>query len=163
MKKIGLLGSTGSIGVQTLNIVRGMPDKFTINYICANNNIDLLVKQAKEFTPKVICINNQSYYKQAIKQLDGYNIKILSGEEGLEELSKYNDIDLAINAIVGSDGMLPTYNIVSSGIDLALANKESLVMAGKLISEKAIQTGSKIFQLHNWLINLLNLSIAQNQ
>ena len=145
MKKIGLLGSTGSIGVQTLNIVREMPSQFSVKYLSANNNVNLLIEQSKEFKPDVICIVNESYIDYAKQKLKNYDIEILYGVNGLNEISKINDIDLALNAIVGSAGMRPTYNIVSSSIDLALANKESLVMAGKLIMNQVNKNKSNIF------------------
>ena len=145
MKKIGLLGSTGSVGVQTLNIIREMPNQFSVKYLSANNNVKLLVKQSKEFKPDMICIVNESHVEQAKQELKQYNIEILHGISGLNEISKFNNIDLALNAIVGSAGMRSTYNIVSSNIDLALANKESLVMAGKLIMDKVNKSKSNIF------------------
>ena len=147
MKKIGLLGSTGSIGVQTLDIVRKMPDKFSVTYLSCNSNIELLIEQTIEFKPKLICISDSTFKNQITQRLKSYDIEILYGNSGLRDLSMYNDIDLAINAIVGSAGMKPTYNIVSLGVDLALANKESMVMAGKLITETASQTNSNIFPI----------------
>ena len=149
MKKIGLLGSTGSIGVQTLNIVREMPSQFSVKYLSANNNVNLLIEQSKEFKPDVICIVNESYIDYAKQKLKNYDIEILYGVNGLNEISKINDIDLALNAIVGSAGMRPTYNIVSSSIDLALANKESLVMAGKLIMNQVNKNKSNIFPVES--------------
>ena len=147
MKKIGLLGSTGSIGLQTLDIIRKMPDKFSITYLSCNSNIELLIEQTIEFKPKLICIRDSTFKNQITQRLKSYDIDILYGDSGLSDLSMYNDIDLAINAIVGSSGMKPTYNIVSLGVDLALANKESMVMAGKLITETASQTNSNIFPI----------------
>ncbi len=147
MKKIGLLGSTGSIGLQTLDIIRKMPDKFSVTYLSCNSNIELLIEQTIEFKPKLICISDSTFKNQITQRLKSYDIEILYGNSGLSDLSMYNDIDLAINAIVGSAGMKPTYNIVSLGVDLALANKESMVMAGKLITETASQTNSNIFPI----------------
>ena len=147
MKKIGLLGSTGSIGLQTLDIIRKMPDKFSVTYLSCNSNIELLIEQTIEFKPKLICIIDSTLKNQITQRLKSYDIEILYGNSGLSDLSMYNDIDLAINAIVGTAGMMPTYNIVSSGVDLALANKESMVMAGKLITETASQTNSNIFPI----------------
>ena len=145
MKKIGLLGSTGSIGVQTLNIIRELPNQFSVKYLSAHDNVKLLVEQSKEFKPDIICIVNESHVEEAKQELKKYNIEILHGINGLNEISKFNNIDIALNAIVGSAGMRSTYNIVSSNIDLALANKESLVMAGKLIMDKVNKSKSNIF------------------
>ena len=138
-----------------------MPSQFSVKYLSANNNVNLLIEQSKEFKPDVICIVNESYIDYAKQKLKNYDIEILYGVNGLNEISKINDIDLALNAIVGSAGMRPTYNIVSSSIDLALANKESLVMAGKLIMNQVNKNKSNISDTPNSTIS--NKSNTNNE
>tara|TARA_Y100001954_G_scaffold64767_1_gene70470 strand:+ start:676 stop:1824 length:1149 start_codon:yes stop_codon:yes gene_type:complete len=143
MKKIGIHGSTGSIGTQALNIIRN-DENLNCVYLSAYSNADLLVKQALEFKPKYICIvdgTKVEYLKEKLLSLD---VEILSGVNGLKELSKYQEIDLMLNALVGYSGMIHTFIAAENGIDIALANKESLVVAGNLINKKIKLNNSKI-------------------
>ena len=143
MKKIGIHGSTGSIGTQALNVIRN-DENLNCVYLSAYSNADLLVKQALEFKPKYICIvdgTKVEYLKEKLLSLD---VEILSGVNGLKELSKYQEIDLMLNALVGYSGMIHTFIAAENGIDIALANKESLVVAGNLINKKIKLNNSKI-------------------
>ena len=144
MKKIGIHGSTGSIGTQALNIIRN-DENLNCVYLSAYSNEDLLVKQALEFKPKYICIvdgTKVEYLKEKLLSLD---VEILSGVNGLKELSKYQEIDLMLNALVGYSGMIHTFIAAENGIDIIrLANKESLVVAGNLINKKLELNNSKI-------------------
>ena len=143
MKKIGIHGSTGSIGTQALNIIRN-DENLNCVYLSAYSNADLLVEQALEFKPKYICIvdgTKVDYLKEKLLSLD---VEILSGVNGLKELSKYQEIDLMLNALVGYSGMIHTFIAAENGIDIALANKESLVVAGNLINKKIKLNNSKI-------------------
>ncbi|MBD3275757.1 MAG: 1-deoxy-D-xylulose-5-phosphate reductoisomerase, partial [Candidatus Marinimicrobia bacterium] len=135
IKKLSILGSTGSIGRNALKIVEYHRDKFEIIGLSANVNADLLVEQALKFQPKTICIIDESRREFLEDALSGKNIEIYSGRAGLLELASRDDADLLLNAIVGSAGMEPTINGIKSGTDIALSNKESLVMAGKIIND----------------------------
>ena len=134
MKNITILGSTGSIGVQTLEVIDNLEENFNLIGISANKNVDLLIKQARLYKPKYVCISDDNYKDILVNALNSSEFKILSGRDGLLELSQNNEADIMLNALVGSDGMEPTIKAANAGIDIALSNKESLVMAGKIIS-----------------------------
>ena len=136
MKNITILGSTGSIGVQALDVIRNHNNEFNLIGISANNNVELLIQQAKLYNPKYVCIVNEDYKEILEESLNSKDFKILVGRNGLIELSQINDSDIILNALVGSDGMEPTICAINSGIDVALSNKESLVMAGEIINKK---------------------------
>ena len=144
MKKIGIHGSTGSIGRQALDIIRN-DNNLNCIYLTAYSNFELLIKQAKEFKPKYVCLVDKTKKKYLYEKLSSYDIEIFTGESGLIEISKCNDIDLMLNALVGYSGMIHTYIAASNGINIALANKESLVVAGNLINEKIKLNKSKLF------------------
>ncbi|MCD6206013.1 MAG: 1-deoxy-D-xylulose-5-phosphate reductoisomerase [Candidatus Marinimicrobia bacterium] len=135
MKQISILGSTGSIGVNTIRVVNANPDKFQINYLSAGSNAGLLIEQAIVNKPKAVAIADSSKAAQVEKALRDYSIDVLAGKEGILELSSRRDVDLVINAIVGSAGLEPSIYALNAGTDLALSNKESLVMAGEIIND----------------------------
>lgn len=144
MKKISILGSTGSIGTQTLEVVRKNLDDFKVIGLTCNSNIELIRNQIEEFKPEIVCIMDENKAKD-LKESSLYNnIKIVSGLEGLIEVSTNLENDILLTAVVGSIGLLPTYEAVKLGIDIALANKETLVTAGQIIMEEARKSGSKI-------------------
>ena len=144
MKKIGILGSTGSIGTQALDIIRESSN-FKIEYLTAHSNVELLVEQTKEFKPKTICIVDESKFSEIKNYLIGMEVEILSGYKELIELSSRDNLDLLLNALVGYSGMEPTLRAVEQGVDVALANKESLVVGGSIIKNKMNDSGAKIF------------------
>ena len=144
MKKIGILGSTGSIGIQALDIIRN-DNNFKVSYLSAYSNIDLLIKQTEEFEPQAICIVDNNKINLLHEKLGSKKIEILTGEEGLKELSCRDNIDLMLNALVGYSGMIHTFLAAEQGINIALANKESLVVGGKIITDKIKNTSSKLF------------------
>ena len=146
MKRIGILGSTGSIGTQTLEVVDQHPEMFKIEYLTANSNVDLLCRQALKYNPKTICIGDESNYKVCKDNLNN-SINILFGDLGLNETAKIDNIDLMVNGLVGSIGMSPTINGIKAGVDIALANKESMVMAGELINNLQKKYNVKIFPM----------------
>ncbi len=135
MKNIGILGSTGSIGTQTLNVINQFPDEFNIKYLSCQENINLLIEQTKKYKPDTICIINEHKKNALETALKNTKVKIISGRSALLELSKRNDIDLMMNALVGSSGMEPTIEALTAQVDVALSNKESLVMAGHIINQ----------------------------
>ena len=157
MKKIGILGSTGSVGTQALEIIKKNPDKFKVKYLSCNSNSSLLVKQAKFFKPDYICLvdsTKKNYLKNNLS-----NVKIMYGQDALEELSKDNSPDIVLNAVSGYQGLTLTVNLIIAGNDIALANKESIVQAGKIVTELAGEKGVNILPVdseHSALWQCLN-------
>ncbi len=146
MKKISLLGSTGSIGCSALEVIRRNPTKFQIVSLAAGRNIDLLKKQIEEFHPVMVSVLEQECAAALKKKLSpSSGIEILYGCEGCCRVASVEDADMVISAIVGAAGLLPTLAAIDAGKDIALANKETLVMAGKLVTEKAKYRGVTIF------------------
>ncbi len=136
-KRIAILGSTGSIGTQALDIVRLHPDMFTVEVITARSNCDLLIRQAIEFQPNAIVIGNNSCYGKVADALRAYPVKVFSGDESIAQIVEMDSIDLVLVAMVGYAGLKPTLRAIESGKQIALANKESLVVAGDLVMSAA--------------------------
>lgn len=135
MKVISILGSTGSIGTQTLEIVRENNEKFKVEALAANSNIDLLEAQVREFRPRVTAIGDESKYEELKRRIGGLT-HITAGLEGVVEAATTEKCDTVVSAIVGIAGLIPTYNAIKSGKNIALANKETLVTAGRIITEE---------------------------
>ena len=157
MKKIGILGSTGSVGTQALQIIKNHPDKFKVKYLACESNVSLLVKQAKFFKPEYICCVDLS--KKTYLENNLSNIKIMCGCDAMDELSKDNSPDIVLNAVSGYQGLTFTINTILAGNDIALANKESIVQAGKIVTELALEKGVNIFPVdseHSALWQCLN-------
>ena len=144
-KKISILGSTGSIGVNALKILSNLKDQFELVCLTANTNSSLLLQQIEKFKPKSICIVDLDSYEQIKNELDSFDVEVLTGRSGLLEISKRDNVDIILNALVGASGMEPTINALNAGVDVALANKETLVMAGNIINSILMKKGSKIF------------------
>lgn len=132
-KNIAILGSTGSIGTQALDVVREFADRFEVSVLTASNNADDLIHQALEFNPKIVVIVNESHYPKVKQALSSTNIQVLAGEDAIVEAVELDEIDVVLNAIVGSAGLRPTVRAIQNGKDIALANKETLVVSGELI------------------------------
>ena len=141
IKRIILLGSTGSIGTQTLDIVRENPDKFKVVALTCKNRIDSLIEQIQEFKPEAVCVENKEAAAQVSAAFPAIEVNI--GDNGLREIVKV-DADIVLNALMGISGMAPTYEAILTGKDIALANKETLVAGGSLIMELASEKGIKI-------------------
>ncbi|MBD1430424.1 1-deoxy-D-xylulose-5-phosphate reductoisomerase [Sphingobacterium litopenaei] len=141
---IAILGSTGSIGTQALDVAREFPDKFEISVLTASNNADTLIQQALEFNPKLVVIVSEVAYTKVKDALAHTSIKVLSGEEALVEAVQLEEIDVVLNAIVGSAGLRPTVKAITCGKDIALANKETLVVSGELIMRLVKQHNVKM-------------------
>ena len=135
MKNIGILGSTGSVGTQALQVIEYHKDKFNIKFLAANTNVDDLIEQCTKFSPEYVCIYDSSKYEYLKNNVNTKNV--LSGHEGLIELCKISNLDVILNAIVGYQGLEPTITIINSGTDIALSNKESIVQAGHIVTELA--------------------------
>ena len=145
MKKIGILGSTGSIGKNTLNVIENNSEKFELIYITAKSQVELLIEQAKKFKPKYVVIADENKYSILKSKLAQLNIKVMSGYNSIIEIAGLEEVDVVVNAIVGSKGMQPSVSACKHGVDIALSNKESLVMAGDYLYSLAEETGTKIF------------------
>ena len=144
-KKISVLGSTGSIGVNTLEIISHLKDELEVVSLSVNTNVDLLLEQIILYKPKTVCIVSEDAYKKIIDDLDSFNIEVLKGRNGLLELAERDDVDIMVNALVGSPGMEPTIRAIKAGVNVALSNKESLVMAGGIINKELKKSGAKLF------------------
>ena len=145
MKNISILGSTGSIGTQALEIVRNYPDKFRVLTIAANKNIELAEKQAREFKPEMVCMYDEECANTLRIKLNDTDIKVVAGMDGLIECSTYNGLDMVITALVGMIGIRPTISAIKAGIDIALANKETLVTAGHIIMPMLKEYGVNLY------------------
>lgn len=139
MKQIAILGSTGSIGTQTLNVVRRHKDLFSVEVLVAGANADLLVQQALEFDPNAVVIADQSKYLQVKEALEHTDIKVFAGMDSACDLMEMGSIDLVVAAIVGFAGLRPTMRAIEKGKVIALANKETLVVAGSLVTKAACE------------------------
>lgn len=136
-KRIAILGSTGSIGTQTLDVVRAYPDRFEVYAITANRSIDLLEKQAREFMPEVVCIADEQLYPELKRRLADLDMKVWGGAEAIAEMVTMPSIDVVVAAMVGYAGLHPTMEAIRAGKTIALANKETLVVAGELVCRLA--------------------------
>ncbi|NHZ84963.1 MAG: 1-deoxy-D-xylulose-5-phosphate reductoisomerase [Planctomycetia bacterium] len=144
-RKLSILGSTGSIGQNALKVVDNIKDEFQVIYLTANTNHELLVEQALKYRPRAINIIDSASAKIVANKLENEGIEVLIGREGLLELARRDNIDLVLNALVGTAGMEPTLLALESGVDVALSNKESLVMAGNLVKRIQEKSGAKIY------------------
>ena len=146
-KKISILGSTGSIGVNALSIIGENPDKFEVLGLAAGKNVNSLARQALKFRPPFLSIGSESdvlKLRGILKQAKGYKPEILSGEQGTVEIARLSQSDVVLSAIVGAAALKPTYAAIKKGKRIALANKESIVMAGKMMLEEARRTHAEI-------------------
>ena len=145
MKKLAILGSTGSIGTQTLEVVREHPERFEVYAICAHRSVDKLVEQARDFRPEVVCIADESLYDELKQKLqaalgaDSEMMKVWAGADAIAEMVTMPSIDIVVAAMVGYAGLRPTMEAIRAGKTIALANKETLVVAGELICALAEQ------------------------
>ena len=141
VKQLCILGSTGSIGTQTLDVVRAYPERYGVYALCANRSIDLLVAQAKEFHPEVVCIADESLYEALSSQLSAIHFegKIWTGADAIAEVVTMGSVDIVVAAMVGYAGLRPTIEAIKAGKTIALANKETLVVAGEIICDLALQ------------------------
>lgn len=144
-KNIAILGSTGSIGTQALEVIASHPDSFQVEVLTAQNNALLLIEQAKKFNPNAVVIVNEDFYSQVKEALIPLGIKVFAGEKALASVVEMDTIDLVLTALVGYSGLKPTIQAIQSGKNIALANKETLVVAGELITRLAREKGVNIY------------------
>lgn len=138
-KKVAIFGSTGSIGTQALEVIQANPDLFQVELLTAHNNEELLISQALTFSPNAVCIVNEQKFSTVRDALSKTDIKVFAGEEALVELADFDTYDIMIAAIVGFAGLKPTLKAVEKGKVIALANKETLVVAGDIVMQKALE------------------------
>ena len=136
-KRIAILGSTGSIGTQALEVISNHPESFDVEVLTARNNADLLIEQCIRFVPNVVVIGNEDYYEKVKTALVQYPIKIYCGDESIAQVVAFESVDMVLTAMVGFSGLKPTIEAIRAGKDIALANKETLVVAGELIMQDA--------------------------
>ena len=134
MKHIAILGSTGSIGTQTLQVIDAYPDRFRVELLTANNQVELLAEQARRYHPNMVVIANEEKYTRLCELLQGEDVKIYAGHDAIAQAVRTSTIDVVVTAMVGYSGLLPTVNAIQAGKTIALANKETLVVAGDLIN-----------------------------
>lgn len=137
-KQLAILGSTGSIGTQTLDVVRSYPDRYQVYALCAHRSIDKLILQAREFKPEVVCIADESLYEPLRDALVDMPVKVWAGEQSIAEVVTMPSIDVVVAAMVGYAGLKPTIEAIKAGKTIALANKETLVVAGEIICNLAL-------------------------
>lgn len=141
IKRIALLGSTGSIGRQTLDVVERNPGRFEVEVLTAYNNTELLIAQARKFQPNMVVIGNEAKYQEVREALSGEPVKVFAGAGAIGEAVVLESVDMVVTAMVGYSGLLPTLRAVEAGKDIALANKETLVVAGEMITRLAREKG----------------------
>ena len=147
MKRIVILGSTGSIGRSSLDVVEGLPGRFRIIGLSAGNNIDLLCEQSLRHHPDITCVRDEVRAEEARKRLGPLGIRVVSGEAGLDRLATHPDSDLVLNALVGAAGLRPTLSAIRSGKAVAIANKEPLVVAGEALVKEAREAEVRLLPL----------------
>lgn len=146
-KRIAVFGSTGSIGTQSLEVIRVNPDLFEAEILTAQNNADLLIKQALEFKPNAVVIGEETLYQKVKDALSSTDIKVFAGEAALEEVADFDSYDMMLAGIVGFAGLRPTLKAVGKGKAIGLANKETLVVAGDIVMQKAYDNRAPIIPI----------------
>lgn len=144
MKRLAILGSTGSIGTQTLDIVSKHPDRFTVEILTAYNNVELLISQAREFNPDTIVIANEDHYNQLKEAIADLPIKVFAGNDAVMQVAASSNVDIVVAAMVGYSGLEPVISAIKDGKTIALANKETLVVAGEIISNLVQDSKARI-------------------
>ena len=153
MKRLAILGSTGSIGVSTLDVVEAFPDRFAVGALAAGRNAELLERQARRFRPDCVATADAESAAELERRLDGA-VRVVHGQQGHVEVATRPGVDLVVSAIVGAAGLRPTFAAVDAGRDVALANKEALVVAGEHMTRCAAKSGAQILPVdseHNAL------------
>ena len=159
MKKISILGSTGSIGVNTLDVVERNPESFQVLALSAGSNVELFAEQIRKFKPQVVALFDSKKIPLLKEQIADLDVEILFGEKGLVSVATHPEIDVVVSGVVGSAGLLPAIHALRAGKNLALANKETLVIAGELVLKEAEKTNSQIIPIdseHSAIFQALN-------
>lgn len=158
MKTVTILGSTGSIGTQTLEVIRRLDSEYELTALTANSNVEALAAQVREFKPKFAVLMNEEAASELKYKLSDLETKVLAGKEGLIKAATVDQVDLVINSVVGAAGLVPTLEAIEAGKDIGLANKETLVVAGELVMARAKENGVRILPIdseHNAVFQAL--------
>lgn len=158
MKKIAILGSTGSIGINTLWVIDKFKQYFEVVGLAANKNVDLIAEQVQRFNPKIVCLSDEEKAEELADRLKDYPCEVVSGQGGLIKVACLKEVDLVICGIVGGIGLIPIIEAIKAKKQIGLANKEALVMAGKIVMELAYENKVKILPLdseHNAIFQCL--------
>ncbi len=161
-KNIAILGSTGSIGTQTLDVIRDYPDKFQVEVLVAKSNVDLLARQAIEFEPNFVVIAEKEKYQELSDLLKNYPIKVFAGEESICQVVAMDCIDIVLTAMVGFSGLLPTLKAIEANKRIALANKETLVVGGNIISDALKNSRSTIIPVDSEHSAIFQCLVGEN-
>lgn len=159
MKNICILGSTGSIGTQAIDIIRSRKEEYKLTAISGNSNIDLLYEQALEFGPQYVAVMDNEAYGVLNERLKNHGIKVLSGIDGLKYISTLDEVDIVLTSVVGMVGLTPTIAAIQAGKTIALANKETMVVGGEIISRELKKSNSRILPVdseHSAILQCLN-------
>ena len=163
MKKgIAILGSTGSIGTQTLEVISEHKNLFSVEVLTANNNCDLLIEQAKKYKPNAVVIVNQAKYDKVNSELSKLGIKVYAGQKSLEQIVESEEINIVLTALVGYSGLIPTINAIKLGKKIALANKETLVVAGDLITKLSKEYNAPIYPVDSEHSAIFQCLVGEN-
>ena len=163
MKKgIAILGSTGSIGTQTLEVINEHKNLFSVEVLTANNNCDLLIDQAKKYKPNAVVIVNRDKYDKVNSELFKLGIKVYSGQKSLEQIVESDEINIVLTALVGYSGLTPTINAIKHGKKIALANKETLVVAGDLITKLSKEYNAPIYPVDSEHSAIFQCLVGEN-
>ncbi len=144
-KQVAILGSTGSIGTQTLEVIEKNPDHFKLEILTARNNADVLIAQSRKFLPNHVVITNEDKYNYVSRNLSDLPVKVYAGTDALEQIVEMDSVDIIMSALVGFSGLQPTLRAIRAGKDIALANKETLVVGGDLVIRSAIENNVNIY------------------
>ncbi len=147
MKKVSILGSTGSIGTNCLDVIAAQNDKFEVTYLTTFRNVERLYQQARQFHPKAVAIHEEQSAKEYLPGFKDLGVDVYVGFEGVLEISQRADVDILVNALVGAVGLKPTLNAIKKNCRIALANKESLVIGGQIVMQKVREAGAEIIPI----------------
>ena len=163
MKKgIAILGSTGSIGTQTLEVISEHKNLFSVEVLTANNNCDLLIEQAKKYKPNAVVIVNRDKYDKVNSELSKLGIKVYAGQKSLEQIVESEEINIVLTALVGYSGLIPTIKAIKLGKKIALANKETLVVAGDLITKLSKEYNAPIYPVDSEHSAIFQCLVGEN-
>lgn len=160
---VAILGSTGSIGTQTLDVIDRHSELFEVYALTAHSNIDLLVKQARIYRPEVVAIADERHYKTLREALDGLPIKVFAGADSICQIAAMSPIDTVVTAMVGYSGLLPTVRAIEAGKKIALANKETLVVAGELVTDLALRNRVDIIPIDSEHSAIFQCLVGENE
>ena len=160
---VAILGSTGSIGTQTLDVIDRHSELFEVYALTAHSNIDLLVEQAKRYLPEVVAIADERHYKTLREALDGLPVKVFAGADSICQIAAMSPIDTVVTAMVGYSGLLPTVKAIEAGKKIALANKETLVVAGELVTDLTLRNRVDIVPIDSEHSAIFQCLVGENE